>query len=198
MRPPVVDALPLVTERLSEIGGATGASDDAPGCGGRVGPLLHGTDGKTTLDFSQVSFDRRSTNLFYRVLGGFTADCRPMTVSILPEKAYSKECGERLRMLIDALGIETAQAAADEMGISKQRLNNWLQGNNLPDFYILYRWMRRRLLADANFILWGDWSALPERVAEQLKAELLGPLDPAGGEKSAAQTEPAARGRGEI
>lgn len=105
-----------------------------------------------------------------------------MTVTVLTEADFRRQAGERLRLLIAELGIPTAQAAADEMGITKQRLNGWLQGTAALDAYIVYRWMRRRQLADANFIFWGDWSALPSRLGDRLRERLLIPVCDAGSE----------------
>jgi transcriptional regulator with XRE-family HTH domain len=84
-----------------------------------------------------------------------------------PERVFNEAMGGRLRQLIDALGLTYVQAAK-EMTVSKQRLNNWLEGKAPPNLYVLHAWMRRRALADVNWIVWGDWSALPIRVAGAL------------------------------
>jgi transcriptional regulator with XRE-family HTH domain len=96
--------------------------------------------------------------------------------SLLPVTDHQRQCGWRLRRLIAALELRQTQAAA-EMGVTKMALNNWLRGDSYPAAYALYRFARLRHLNLYDYVFLGDWSVLPARVAETLRADALSKLE---------------------
>lgn len=87
-------------------------------------------------------------------------------LTILAKSDHVRHVGIRLRQLIDALEIPYVQAA-EEMGVSKSQLGNWMRGDSYPAPYQLYLFCRRRgLNFDWPFL--GDPAALPYQVASRL------------------------------
>lgn len=113
---------------------------------------------------------RLQARFLHRVQRGFTAGCPPMDAPLLPVTEHQKQCGWRLRRLIDALDLRQTRAAED-MGVTKQRLGNWLRGESYPDIYALYRLARLRHV-NMDYVFLGDWSGLPAKVAERLQADV--------------------------
>lgn len=97
---------------------------------------------------------------------------------ILPKSDHVRDVGIRLRQLIDALDIPYKQAA-QEMGVSKSHLGNWMRGTNYPTPYEVFRFCRRRGV-NFDWIFLGDPAALPHRVVERLLAGVFPQETPAG------------------
>lgn len=110
---------------------------------------------------------------------------REMEQTILSQRDHMVEVGHRLRRLIDALGIPYKQAA-DEMGITKNHLGNWMRGDAYPRPYELYRFCRIRGV-NMDWIFLGDPSGLPHRVVTRLLELEPGP----SGDREAAATQEA-------
>lgn len=108
-----------------------------------------------------------------------------MEIPVLPQSDFHVECGERLRKLIDLLGIRQVEAAR-LMGISKHVLRNWLAGENPVQAYPLYRLCRSKGV-DFNYVFLGDWNRLPFELARKLEDEVRSTL-----EGSLAAADPAA------
>ena len=89
-----------------------------------------------------------------------------MEIAILSESDHRRACGFRLRQLIKALGLKQVQAAED-MGIPKNHLGNWLRGDAYPKQYEMYRFCRIRGV-DMDWVFLGDPSGLPHWVAENI------------------------------
>lgn len=89
----------------------------------------------------------------------------PMEAPFLSEKDFHTGAGERLRMLIDALGISYAEAGRD-MGIPKNHVGNWLRGAKI-NVYLLYKFCRRRGVT-MDWVFLADPSGLPKTVADQV------------------------------
>lgn len=89
-------------------------------------------------------------------------------VGLLTEHDYRLGVKVRLRALIDALNISQVEAAKD-MGISKNRLGNWLRLTNIqyPDPYCLYKFCRLRSVT-ADWIYLDDPARLPDLVRRAL------------------------------
>ena len=128
----------------------------------------HKSDGTDVLYHLQASF-------LHRVQPSFTAPSATMETPLMPQSEHQVACGFRLRRLIDACEISYVRAAAD-MGVSKQRLGNWMRGDNYPELYALYRFARLRGV-NTDYVFLGDWTNLPQRVAEKLQAEMLAKLE---------------------
>jgi transcriptional regulator with XRE-family HTH domain len=90
----------------------------------------------------------------------------PLYQAILAEPDYRREVGERLRQLIDALGLSYVQAA-QMMLVPKNHLGNWMRGDAFPRHYNLYRFCRINGV-NTDWVLLGDYSALPYSVVEAL------------------------------
>lgn len=87
-------------------------------------------------------------------------------LAILAKSDHVQQVGIRLRQLIDALEIPYT-LAAEEMGVSKSQLGNWMRGDSYPAPYQLYLFCRRRgLNFDWPFL--GDPASLPYQVASRL------------------------------
>lgn len=87
-------------------------------------------------------------------------------VLITPKSDHVRATGLRLRQLIKALGLSYVKAAED-MGISKSHLGNWMRGDNYPGPFELYRFCRRHGV-NFDWVFLGDPASLPHRVAERL------------------------------
>src|SRR5689334_7519003 len=98
-----------------------------------------------------------------------------MTVPILPSGEFQRDCGRRLRNLIDKLGLSQVEAGKI-MGVSKHVLRNWLAGDNPVQPYPLYRLCCARGV-DFNYVFLGDWSRLPFELAKDMDAELQSKLE---------------------
>lgn len=107
-----------------------------------------------------------------------------MEIAILSQADHRRAAGARLRRLLELLDLSQVEAA-EIMGVTKQQVNNWLRGDAYPTHYALYRLSRLRGI-DFNYVLGGDWSALPTRIGQQLEEEVIARLD-AGAADSAAQ-----------
>ena len=93
---------------------------------------------------------------------------------IQSETEYCRQVGERLRQLIDAIGISYADAARD-MGVTRNQLGNWMRGNHgFPRHYALYRFCRIRGVS-TDWVFLGDPSGLPKRVSDVLLGSALAP-----------------------
>ena len=84
----------------------------------------------------------------------------------LSETDHRQATGGRLRDAIDAAGLTYIRAAAI-MGITKHVLNHWMVGNNPPHVYGLYR-LHRATGITPNWVILGDFSSLPHRLAVHL------------------------------
>lgn len=51
---------------------------------------------------------------------------------------HKQQVGRNLRITIAAIGIKPADAAR-EMGVSPQKLGNWMRGDNYPDPFLITR-----------------------------------------------------------
>lgn len=110
-----------------------------------------------------------------------------MQIAVLPDKAYRRACGARLRKLIDLLGISYVEAARI-MGISKNLLRNYMEGDNPIRPYALYRLSMVKQV-DFNYVHLDDWTRLPRPIREALEAEMLSKLEAAEAESPAAETD---------
>jgi transcriptional regulator with XRE-family HTH domain len=95
-----------------------------------------------------------------------------MDAPLLPVTDHQKQCGWRLRKLIEAMDLGQVEAAAD-MGVTKMVLNNWLRGDSYPAPYALYRFARLRHVNLYEYVFLGDWSAIPSKSSEKLKADAI-------------------------
>lgn len=89
-----------------------------------------------------------------------------MEQAVLSKADHTKAVGVRLRQLIDALGLSYVDAAND-MGVTKNHLGNWMRGAAYPLHYSLYRFCRIRGV-NTDWVYLGDPSGLPHRVAAAL------------------------------
>jgi transcriptional regulator with XRE-family HTH domain len=105
---------------------------------------------------------------------------------ILSKSDHMKAVGNRLRQLIDALGIKYAQAARD-MEIPKNHLGNWMRGEAYPLPFEMYRFCRIRGV-NMDWVFLGDPSGLPHRVAEQLMQLISKPADQVEPENQASES----------
>ena len=92
----------------------------------------------------------------------------------LSEKDFQRASGQRLRMLILALGIKFTEAAKD-MRISDPHLGNVMRGAKMP-LYALYLLCRRRGVT-MDWVLLGDPSGLRESVAAAVMQQQSSPED---------------------
>lgn len=92
-----------------------------------------------------------------------------MEIAILPVGEHQKAAGERLRHLIDLIGMSYVEAAG-VMGVSKHVLRNWMAGDSYPQPYALYRLSRSKGI-NFDYVFLGDWSNLPHRIARALEEE---------------------------
>jgi transcriptional regulator with XRE-family HTH domain len=97
-----------------------------------------------------------------------------MEIPVLPIGDFQTDCGERLRKLIDMLGISQVEAGR-LMGVSKHVIRNWLAGENPVQPYALYRLCRARGV-DFNFVYLGDWNRLPHELARKIEEEVQASL----------------------
>lgn len=108
-----------------------------------------------------------ASSFVHRHAASLGAPSREMEQLLLPETEYMRVVGDRLRRLIDALGISYVEAARD-MGVTRNQLGNWMRGNHgFPRHYALYRFARIRGV-NVDWILLGDPSGLPKKVADAL------------------------------
>jgi transcriptional regulator with XRE-family HTH domain len=98
---------------------------------------------------------------------------RTMQQLILAESDYRAAVGQRLRQLIRALGIKYTEAAED-MGIERNHLGNWMDGRAYPRAYELYKFCRIRGV-NTDWIYLGDPSGLPARVVRELLQQAQAP-----------------------
>lgn len=77
---------------------------------------------------------------------------------LLAQGDHMRAVGARLRRLIDALGIQYVEAAAD-MGIPKNQIGNWMRGEAYPRPYNLYLFCRKRGVS-CDYVLLGDPAGL--------------------------------------
>lgn len=110
-----------------------------------------------------------------------------MDIAVLPESAYRKLAGQRLRRLIDMLGLPYVEAAR-LMGVSKHVLRNWMAGEAPIGTYALYRLCAVKQV-DFNYVYLGDWSRLPKAMREELEAETLSRLEAAAAAPQAVGTD---------
>ena len=111
-----------------------------------------------------------------------------MDAPLLPLSEHQKQAGYRFGRLLKALGVSQTKAAT-ALGVSKQRLNNWVTGIAYPDTYELYK-LCRIANVDFNYVMLGDWAALPKRVADKLEADTQQELaaSPAKGRRAREKT----------
>ena len=114
--------------------------------------------------------------MFDRIQISWMVGSRTMDVPLLSQSDHQAQAGYRFGRLLKALGLTQAKAAL-ELGVSKQRMNNWVKGVAYPDTYSLYKLCRTRG-ADFNYVLLGDWAALSARVAAQLERAALPKSEP--------------------
>ncbi len=95
-------------------------------------------------------------------------------VPIQTPAEYQRECGRRLRWLLDALGL-TQPEAAEIMGITKQVLNHWLQGRHGISAYALYR-LSLVKRTNFDFVFLAAHSRLPADLAARIEREYLAEL----------------------
>lgn len=79
--------------------------------------------------------------------------------------------GDRLRRVIKALGIKQV-AAAEDMGVTKNHLGNWLRGVAYPLNYELYKFCRIRGVS-TDYIFLGDPSGLRKAVWDAILRQEL-------------------------
>lgn len=89
---------------------------------------------------------------------------------------HKKAVGARLRKIIDLLGMQYTDAA-EIMGISKQVLRNWMNGDSYPSPYNLYKLCRAKGV-DFDYVFLGNWDHLPHHLAKVLDQELANQLEP--------------------
>ena len=89
-----------------------------------------------------------------------------MEFAVMPKSDHQVEAGARLRAAIDAAGLTYVQAG-EIMGASKSNVGNWMRGDAPINPYALYRFCRITGCT-ADWILLGDPSGLPQRLARQL------------------------------
>lgn len=106
-----------------------------------------------------------------------------METLILSRRDHIRAVGVRLRQLIDALGLPYVRAAED-MGVSKSQLGNWMRGNaGYPRPYELYRFARTNGVS-LDWVWLGD----PSGLREPIRRALLGlESEPAGQQAAASQ-----------
>lgn len=101
-----------------------------------------------------------------------------MDILIQSESDYRRAVGQRLRLLIRALGIPYVEAAAD-MDVSRTQLGNWMRGTHgFPRHYELYKFCRKRGV-NTDWIYLADPSGLPARVRDRLLEVAAEPADQA-------------------
>lgn len=108
-----------------------------------------------------------------------------MQSHILTPNDYQRACGERLRHVIELLGLSFKEAA-ELMNVSKHVLNHWMKGNHPIAPYAAYRLCRSRGVT-FDYIFLGDWSSLPHKLARVFEQELA--LDPSRVEQGRADVE---------
>ena len=96
--------------------------------------------------------------------GGIVSGMR--TTTLLAKSDHVRQCGVRLRQLIDALDISYAEAARD-MRVTRSQLGNWLRGDSYPAPYSLYIFCRIRGV-NFDWVYLGDPGALPHQLAVRL------------------------------
>jgi transcriptional regulator with XRE-family HTH domain len=89
-----------------------------------------------------------------------------MEMALLTATDHQTAAGERLRAAIKACGLRYIQAA-EIMGVTKNHLGNWMRGDGPIRVYELYRFCRVTGVT-ADWVLLGDPSGLPQRLAGQL------------------------------
>ena len=88
-----------------------------------------------------------------------------MSAYLLP-KEHHLQAGLRLRQAIAACQMKQVEAA-EVMGVTKNHLGNWLRGEAPIRMYELYRFCRMTGVT-ADWVILGDPSGLPRRIAERL------------------------------
>lgn len=96
-----------------------------------------------------------------------------MEMTLLAIIDHQHEAGRRLRAVIDAADLSYVEAA-EIMGMSKSNLGNWMRGDSSIGAYQLYR-LCRVTGATADWVLLGDPSGLPQRLARRLMQPELSP-----------------------
>jgi transcriptional regulator with XRE-family HTH domain len=84
-------------------------------------------------------------------------------------EAYKRHIGENMRLVLEAVDRRPADAARD-LQVSKERLNNWLQGHNYPDIYAVFR-MCSLYGCTFDFIFRRRLDGIPLALAADLQAK---------------------------
>jgi transcriptional regulator with XRE-family HTH domain len=106
---------------------------------------------------------------------------------ILARSDHMAVVGDRLRRIIKALRIKQVQAA-EEMGITKNHLGNWLRGDAYPLHYELYKFCRIHGIS-TDYILMGDPSGLRKAVWDAILQLQLEPMASGAAGRQAGETE---------
>jgi len=165
---PLVDGLPADAEGSGQRPRAPGTTDrNAGSVLHREGSLAHGQG---------VEGLHQGRNGFLHRVQRHCIAIRAMLLAALSTTDHQKAMGARLRLAIDLADITYVEAARI-MGITKHVLNHWMQGNNPPQPTELYR-LHRVTGIDANWVILGDFSALPHRLAVSLAESEGGAVAP--------------------
>ena len=108
--------------------------------------------------------------------GGIVSGMR--TTTLVGKTDHIRQCGARLRQLIDALGISYSEAARD-MRITPSQLGNWMRGQSYPAPHNLYIFCRIRGVT-FDWVYLGDPGALPHHLAVRLLGLPPEPANPGG------------------
>ena len=82
------------------------------------------------------------------------------------KKDFAVACGERLRVMRQALGGDTIGEFAIKTDVSEDALSSWERGENqVPPWYVQNLKIRFRITHD--YIFGGDIAGLPISIAEQ-------------------------------
>ncbi len=102
------------------------------------------------------------------------------------ELAFREALSDRLALTVEALGRPKGEVAAS-IGVSQQRLSNWMTRQNYPDWYALAKLCRRYGIS-ADWLLLGDESGLRVSLAESLaRASAEKPAEAADGSRPRAR-----------
>lgn len=81
---------------------------------------------------------------------------------------HKRQVGDRLRLVIEAIGI-TQVEAAKVMGISAPKLGNWLRGDNYPSNLAMLR-LKERYGVTLDYLISDSVVGMPSSLVDGLRA----------------------------
>lgn len=78
--------------------------------------------------------------------------------------SFYEDLAWRLKLAVEGIGRPKGEIA-ESIGISQQRLSNWITNQNRPDWFVLAKFCRRYGIS-ADWVLLGDLRGMPHQTAD--------------------------------